>query len=247
MIALKAAFLSAIVLSACCAADGLALAKSWNDAAEVSMTRGEWEQARSLYLRSLPVLERALGPEDSSTVLTMGNLCSASSHLSSTLDAKPLCTKALRMREKTLGPNHPDVARSMSDLGVLYATEGDLVRAESLLRDALRIADALRNFPDSPALYNNLGFLYFRKKQYAMSAGLFERAIASVESTRGPDDPELVTMLNNLATVCLARHQSAAAEQRFRRAIAISERLRPAMMVACRTGSSCSTASSLRD
>jgi tetratricopeptide (TPR) repeat protein len=203
-------------------ADLLRLANDWNDTAEQYMNRGAYEEARQLYLRSLPVLEKTIGPEHPATAATLGNLCIASSH-SAFLDAKPVCARALSVREKVFGPNHPEVARSLSDLGLLYAREGDLARAESLIRRALRIDSSLEESADLPGMLNNLGFLYFKQKKYALAENAFERAIAATEDRR-PEDPDLITMLVNLAAVNLAHRQYRAAEDHFRRALAIAER-----------------------
>jgi tetratricopeptide (TPR) repeat protein len=200
----------------------LRLAKEWNGAADQYMNLGQYEEARKLYLRLLPILESTVGPENPVTATTLGNLCIASSH-SVSLDAMPLCRRALSVREKVYGPDHPEVARSLSDLGLLYAKEGDLARAESLLRRALRIDSSLPKSPDMAGLLNNLGFLYFKQKKYALAEDMFQRAIDSTEKERGPEDPGLIAMLGNLATVNLAHHDPRAAEEHFRRALAIAE------------------------
>jgi tetratricopeptide (TPR) repeat protein len=234
MIAASLAFLSSILILAPLAlaaaldsgpgsADELRLAKGWNDAAEQYMNQGAYEEARRLYLRSLPILEKTIGLDHPATATALGNLCVASSH-SAWLDAKLLCARALSVREKVFGPNHPEVARSLSDLGLLYVKEGDLSRADSLIRRALAIDSSLAGSPDVPALFNNLGFLYFKQKKYARAEEAFERAIAATERNRGPDDPDLVTMLGNAGTVYLADRQWRAAEESFRRALAIAER-----------------------
>ena len=204
-------------------ADELRMVSSSNHAAEQYMNQGAYQEARHLYLGSLPVMEKLLGPEDPASITTLANLCVASSHLRAYVDAKPICTRALALREKVLGPDHLDVARSLSDLGILYSTEGDFGRAASLFRRALGIAGS---HPDSiimPGLLNNLGFLYFQKRKYAVSEDFFARAVAAVEKDRGPEDPDLVTMLSNLGTVYLGNNQARAAEQCFRRALAIAE------------------------
>jgi tetratricopeptide (TPR) repeat protein len=205
------------------AGDELILAKGWNDAAEQLMNRGAYEEARQLYLRSLPVFEKTVGREHVATATTLGNLCIASSH-SAWLNAKPICSQALSVREKVFGPNHQEVARSLSDLGLLYAKEGDLARAESFLRRALRIDSSLAESSDIPGLLNNLGFLYFKERKHSLAEDAFERAITSTERERGPEDSDLVTMLGNVATVNLAHHKFRAAEEHFQRALAIAER-----------------------
>ena len=205
--------------------DDLKAAKEWNAAAERYMNQGEYEEARRLYLRTLPVMEKALGQEHPATVTTLGNLCDASIRMSAYLDAKPLCMRALALREKVLGPSHPDVARSLSDLGLLYANEGDLGRAESLLRRALRIDSAEANSPDMPTLLNNFGFLYSKKGKYARAEEYFDRAIAATEEISGREAPALVTMYSNAANVYLANHKFGDAAERFRHALAIAEHL----------------------
>ena len=200
------------------------LANQWNRDAERYMDQGAYEQARSLYLRALAALEGALGPEHPATITTLGNVCDSSIRLSAWVDAKPTCVRALALREKVLGPNHPDVARSLSDLGLLYANEGDFRRAESLLERALAI-DRAGDTADSATLLNNLGFLYAKKKKYARAEDYLERAIGVVETTRGPSDPDLVTMHANLATVYLTHHRYDAAAQHYRAALAIADGL----------------------
>jgi tetratricopeptide (TPR) repeat protein len=47
--------------------------------------------------------------------------------------------RALAADEKTLGPNHPDVARDLNSLAALYAAAGRYLEAEPLMRRALAI------------------------------------------------------------------------------------------------------------
>ena len=52
---------------------------------------------------------------------------------------RPLFEQALAARERELGPEHPKVARSASDLGLFLKAHGDPDGAESALRRALAI------------------------------------------------------------------------------------------------------------
>ena len=47
--------------------------------------------------------------------------------------------RALEINEKRLGPEQPDVARSVVDLAELYQAEGKYAEAEPLYRRALAI------------------------------------------------------------------------------------------------------------
>jgi tetratricopeptide (TPR) repeat protein len=56
-------------------------------------------------------------------------------------EARPLAERALEIREKALGPEHPDVARSLNNLANLYRDKGDYARAETIYQRALAIRE----------------------------------------------------------------------------------------------------------
>lgn len=49
-------------------------------------------------------------------------------------EAEPLFLHALAIREKALGPDHPDVANSLNRLGEIYTTQGRYNEAEPLFQ-----------------------------------------------------------------------------------------------------------------
>src|SRR5690348_4739037 len=55
--------------------------------------------------------------------------------------AVPLAGRALLLREKALGPEHPDVALSLNNLAELYRAKGEYDKAEPLYQRALRILE----------------------------------------------------------------------------------------------------------
>jgi tetratricopeptide (TPR) repeat protein len=56
-------------------------------------------------------------------------------------DAEPLFKRSLAIREKALGPNHPDVAASLRNLGILYYEHDRYADAEPLFKRALAIKE----------------------------------------------------------------------------------------------------------
>ena len=56
--------------------------------------------------------------------------------------ALPLYQRALAIRKKSLGPEHPDTANSLNNLALLYQVMGDYEQALPLYQRALR---SLRN------------------------------------------------------------------------------------------------------
>jgi tetratricopeptide (TPR) repeat protein len=64
-------------------------------------------------------------------------------------DAEPLCMRALAISEKALGPDHPDVAKSLNNLASLYRNQGRYGEAEPLYKRALAITEKALG-PDHP-------------------------------------------------------------------------------------------------
>ncbi len=56
-------------------------------------------------------------------------------------EAEPLHKRSLAIREKALGPDHPDVAQSLNNLGGLYKVQGKYAEAEPLYQRALAIRE----------------------------------------------------------------------------------------------------------
>ena len=54
-------------------------------------------------------------------------------------EAEPLYKRALAIREKTLGPDHPDVANSLNNLAGLYQDQRRYADAESLYKRTLAV------------------------------------------------------------------------------------------------------------
>ena len=64
-------------------------------------------------------------------------------------EAEPLFRRALAIREKSLGPDHPDVANSLNGLAALLNDTDRRAEAEPLFRRALAIWEKSLS-PDHP-------------------------------------------------------------------------------------------------
>jgi tetratricopeptide (TPR) repeat protein len=67
------------------------------------------------------------------------------------LAAQPLYERALAIREKVLGPEHPETASSLNNLALLLQAQGDLAGARPLFERALAIREKVlgREHPDT--------------------------------------------------------------------------------------------------
>lgn len=94
-------------------------------------------------------------------------------------DPRPF-EEELKQREKTLGPDHPDVAESCSNLAILYNQKGDAARAQPLYERALAIYEKQYG-PDHPEVAHtltDLAVLHLEAGRDGVGRPLLERALA---------------------------------------------------------------------
>jgi tetratricopeptide (TPR) repeat protein len=133
--------------------------------------------------------------------------------------------RVLGMQQKKLGRNHPAVATSLNNLGLLYYLQKRNIEAERLLKRALRIARKTHSHPSLASMLHNLGVVYQARGNYAKAEPLLRRALGERERAFGPDNPEVVNSLNNLGLVYRKRYRFAQAERSLQRALVITERI----------------------
>ena len=91
----------------------------------------------------------------------------------------------MAIREKTLGPDHPDVAQSLNNLALLYDTQGQYTQAEPLYKRALAIVERALG-PDHPHVatsLENIAALY-RKTDREKAAEALEKRAAIIRSMK---------------------------------------------------------------
>jgi len=115
--------------------------------------------------------------------------------------AEPLLVRALEIREKVLGPTHPDTATSVNNLAGLYYSTGAYAKAEPLLVRALEIKEKVLGptHPDTAASLNYLAVLYKSTGAYAKAEPLYVRALEIREKVLGPTHPDTAMSLSGLA------------------------------------------------
>ena len=140
--------------------------------------------------------------------------------------AEPLWARALEIREKSLGPEHPHVAMSLNNLAMLYYAQGAYAKAEPLFARALAIREKSLGpeHPDVAVSLNNLAMRYYAQGAYAKAEPLYARARAIWEKALGPEHPHVAMSLNNLAMLYYAQGAYAKAEPLFAGALAIREK-----------------------
>ncbi len=135
--------------------------------------------------------------------------------------------KILEIREKVLGPDHPETATSLNNLAVLYMHQAAYAKAEPMHLRALAIREKVlgTDHLETATSLNNLAGLYENQGAYAKAEPLYLRALAIREKVLGTDHPETATSLNNLALLYNNQGDYSKAKPLYLRALAIKEKV----------------------
>jgi tetratricopeptide (TPR) repeat protein len=140
-------------------------------------------------------------------------------------EAKDDFERALKISEAAHGPDHPEVAADVNNLGLVLKRLGDLAGARANYERALKICEPARG-PDHPqiAIYvNNLGVVLQELGDLAAARANFERALKIDETVYGQSHPKVAIRVNNLGDVLHDLGDLAAARANFERALRIDE------------------------
>ena len=111
--------------------------------------------------------------------------------------------RALRMAEAAFGPEHPEVATAVNNLGNVLQDLGDLPGARACYERALRIDEAAYG-PEHPNVatdVNNLGSVLQDLGDLPGARAAFERALRILRRFLGEEHPKTVIVRNNLAAL----------------------------------------------
>jgi tetratricopeptide (TPR) repeat protein len=147
-------------------------------------------------------------------------------HSGKAAEAKATHERALALREKVLGPEHPDVAGSVNNLGLVLQDLDDFPAAMRAHERALALREKVLgpDHPDVGQSLNNLGIIYGEVGDYARAVTVQERALALKERVLGPDHSDTAQTLDNLAEALFRTGDLARAIAVEERALAIDEK-----------------------
>jgi tetratricopeptide (TPR) repeat protein len=149
-----------------------------------------------------------------------------SAQLGRTGEARSDQERALAIRERVLGPDHPFVAASLNSLAATLHRSGALADARDMQTRALEVTR--RGFGSehvrTVAYLINLAQIEDSLGDSAAAHDHLEAALRISTKHRGPDHPEVGTILLALGANRYAVHERASALELFERALANGER-----------------------
>lgn len=146
-------------------------------------------------------------------------LATAKAKLDQTDDAEELYGKVIDIRERALGPDHPDVANDLIRLGDLLSGSQRVKEAEALYQRALIICHqnfGQHHIATADALDSLSGY-YVAQKRWTDAEPLLEQELAVREVISGADAADVAQTLKKLANLYAAQGRSADADRATKR------------------------------
>lgn len=161
------------------------------------------ENARELYEHAVDELPASAEERRAEVLNKLGTACYQCGDNDAAVRA---FTKGLRLLEKTLGNDHPDVATSLNNLAMIHYAMGRFELAEPLYRRALMIDERIlgHDHPGVATDLNNLALLHKKQGNLEAAEPLLKRALSIKERNFDPGHPSLVTGLKNYASLLRA-------------------------------------------
>jgi len=143
-------------------------------------------------------------------------------------EAQPLLEKALEIRRRMLGDDHPETAASYNNLAANLKAQGKYAQAQPLFEKALEIRRRLLtvNHPDTASSFHNLAGNLHAQGKYLEAKDRWQSAVKSLDAARlrvaaaGLDFDTTEWLRSSLAAVLARLGQPAEAWQAFEESLA---------------------------
>jgi len=135
--------------------------------------------------------------------------------------------KALAIKEKVLGNEHPSTATTYNNIAFVCSCQGDYEKALEWYGKALMIFEKVlgNEHPDTATTYNNIALVYQDQGDYANALEWLEKDLAINEKVLGNEHPDTATTYNNIALVYQHQGEYAKALEWYEKALAIKEKM----------------------
>ena len=135
--------------------------------------------------------------------------------------------KALIIRKKIFGEDHPDVASSYNNLASVYSSLGEYNQAEELYEKALVISKKINveDHVDVAIYYDNLASVYWSLGKYNQAKELNIKALMIRKKILDEDHPHIAASYNNLATVYCSQGEYYQAKELHEKALVIGKKI----------------------
>ena len=158
---------------------------------------------------------------------TFNNLAMIYIKLGNYAEGLKFCQKALAIREKVLGPEHPDTAMSYNNMAGVYEGQGNYAEELKYYQKALAINEKVLGpeHPDTVTTYSNMAGVYSAQGNYAESLKYYQKALAIREKVLGSEHIDTAAIYSNITGVYIKQGNYEEAQRYNLKALAIREKV----------------------
>lgn len=140
-------------------------------------------------------------------------------------EAEALLHRSLELRQARLGTTHPDVASTMTELGLLHYRQGSYEHARDLLEEAARNLEVSGSENASTRAYTllMLGEVYGRLHKYEQAEATLKNALAIQGEISSPESVPAARLMHRLGVLYQIMGAHEQAEDLYNRALEIYE------------------------
>jgi serine/threonine-protein kinase len=165
--------------------------------------RGNEVTARELLDAGTRQIEARFAGDPGTRALLLSTMGRVYNRLGLASEAQPLLDTALEGLVEVYGPEHPEIAATLNEIGFAEEVQGRLEAAEARLQEALTMRRALLG-PEAPEVaetLTRLGIVAFEKGEQKIAEQYFRDSL-SLYSRRGlQDTPQAAEVMNELASL----------------------------------------------
>jgi tetratricopeptide (TPR) repeat protein len=202
-----------------------AAAATWTELIRLGVKQGKFTDAERSAERASAAVAR-LGDDILAEARLGHELGSLAFHDGKATEAVSRYERALALRERVLGPDHPDTLNTLGNLGNALLKADRIDEAVKAMERTLKAREEVlgADHPEVATTLNNLGVIYRSTKRTDDAIAACQRAIVIWRTALGPDNPTIVNADLNLANIYLDRGEPANARPLLEEAVAITGR-----------------------
>jgi CHAT domain-containing protein len=205
-------------------AESVAVGQVYNLLGLVQGDLGDQQAAIESHRNSLRILERALRPTHLELAPVLYNLATELDVADGDLEqAEALYRRALDIRTRTQGAEHPDLSFPLKGLARVFQDRGDYKQSEAFYLRALALSEKGYGPEDDHTveIMSDLGTLYSTEGKYPEAEQSFLKVLRLDEKRFGPKHPTVAKSASNVGSFYLGQGDFRKAEEYIQRSLDI--------------------------
>ncbi len=167
-----------------------------------AFSRGDYAMASSTWLKALEELDHT-DDKDPRVALTLDQLAESLAKENRQIEAIPVLNHCLDLKEKTLGPDHLEVANTLNNLAELYYSVGNFEDAPPLSERIMGIYEKIfgSDHLGLAMISTSLALIYHGQKNFAKAEPFYVRAMSIKQKALGYNHAEVALIMENYAAL----------------------------------------------